>query len=585
MSKTKSLKRALFTAILSVIVCLSMFVGTTFAWFTDSVTSANNKIVAGRLSVDLQMKTENGWVSIKDSNKAIFDYENWEPGYSEVKMLKVENNGTLALKWKAMFVSQEKLGILADVIDVYVLPTDNEPVMPDRDFTGYSYVGTISDFVNTIEETTNGELKAKESKYLTIGLKMKEEAGNDYQNQKIGKFDIQIVATQLAYENDSFGSDYDDGSTYFDYEVVTSNNISTIDFTQENQTFNFSGPFEDITISNLGEGSVIEFSNASVGAFNAKSDITIKGTVTMESFNVTRDSTEPVIVDMEDANLNIVGGISIGNTEGKSVLNISNSNIVGSSLFVGAHVNNNRAGLAEFNVEDSYLSFTESGCGSTINIWGRSGVKSSIINSEIYTYSRGWHQSEDANDNSITFQGATNIDVEIKNSNFHLYGARSIINARQYGSEDTNINFTIEDSLIWVVTKSSHAETTLPVWNATSITDTILLFTKNVYNETTEPVVSHWVYGNPVISGVYNITTQCNWKTNIDVRNQTITFASDAEVSVYEEAKENVNFVIYEGGEIVVEDGASINNINFVAANGFELVETKENGKTIYSIK
>ena len=37
MAKKKSLKVALFTAILSLIVCLAMFAGTTFAWFTDSV--------------------------------------------------------------------------------------------------------------------------------------------------------------------------------------------------------------------------------------------------------------------------------------------------------------------------------------------------------------------------------------------------------------------------------------------------------------------------------------------------------------------------------------------------------------------
>ena len=53
----RSTKRALLMSALALVVCLSMLVGTTFAWFTDSVTSSGNKIVAGKLEVDLLMGT------------------------------------------------------------------------------------------------------------------------------------------------------------------------------------------------------------------------------------------------------------------------------------------------------------------------------------------------------------------------------------------------------------------------------------------------------------------------------------------------------------------------------------------------
>ncbi len=214
MAKKNKLKTALFSAILSMIVCISMFAGTTFAWFTDSVVSIGNKIVAGRLDVDLELKTSDGWISISDTGAPIFNYDKWEPGYSEVKMLKIVNNGSLALMWKARFVSSNELGILADVIDVYVLPSDSEPTMPDRSFSGYTHAGTIREFVNTIEDTTYGSLNASESKYLTIGLKMQESANNDYQNADLGAFDIQIVATQLSAENDSFDNTYDNNADY-----------------------------------------------------------------------------------------------------------------------------------------------------------------------------------------------------------------------------------------------------------------------------------------------------------------------------------------------------------------------------------
>ena len=51
--KAKTTRRALFMSALSLLLCVSMLVGTTFAWFTDSVTSAGNVIQSGTLDVDL----------------------------------------------------------------------------------------------------------------------------------------------------------------------------------------------------------------------------------------------------------------------------------------------------------------------------------------------------------------------------------------------------------------------------------------------------------------------------------------------------------------------------------------------------
>ena len=80
---------------------------------------------------------------------------------------KIENEGTLALKWKAMFISANApapLSDLAKVIDVYVLPSETELTMPaDRNLADYTKVGTVAEFVNTIGETTKGGLG------LTIG--------------------------------------------------------------------------------------------------------------------------------------------------------------------------------------------------------------------------------------------------------------------------------------------------------------------------------------------------------------------------------------------------------------------------------
>ncbi len=217
MTHKKSTKRALLFSAFSLLVCVAMFIGTTFAWFTDSVTSTGNKIEAGTLKIDLLLKDgDDDWTSIKDSNKAIFDYNNWEPGYTDVKVLKIVNEGSLALKWLAKFMSASgtELTALADVIDVYVntsvqdMPTDRAAI------STWENVGTVREFVNTIKETTKGELTAESAAYLGIALKMRESAGNEYQGMDLGgAFDIQIIATQLTYEKDSFDELYDEDAT------------------------------------------------------------------------------------------------------------------------------------------------------------------------------------------------------------------------------------------------------------------------------------------------------------------------------------------------------------------------------------
>ena len=111
----KATKRALLTSVLALLLCVSMLVGTTYAWFTDSVTSTNNKIVAGNLKIDLELLGDNGWTSIKDNPQPLFDYENWEPGYTEVKVLQIKNEGSLALKWVAKFTSEKVLSKLRDI--------------------------------------------------------------------------------------------------------------------------------------------------------------------------------------------------------------------------------------------------------------------------------------------------------------------------------------------------------------------------------------------------------------------------------------------------------------------------------------
>ena len=215
MTKKLSTKRALIASVLSLVLCFSMLIGTTFAWFTDSVTSANNIIKAGNLDVEMYWADgtkaipadENGWTDA--SIGAIFDYDNWEPGYVQVRHIKIANEGTLALKYKVNIVANGTVSDLADVIDVYYV----DPAVQVADRTALDSLpklGTLTEVLAKLGESGNGALEAGKADTITIAFKMQESAGNDYMNKSIGTdFSIQLLATQFASEDDSFDDQYD----------------------------------------------------------------------------------------------------------------------------------------------------------------------------------------------------------------------------------------------------------------------------------------------------------------------------------------------------------------------------------------
>lgn len=217
MTKKYSTKRSLIASILVLCLCLTSFIGTTFAWFTDSVTSSGNIIKSGTLDVELYYANANEDPASASWNDAsigqIFNNDKWEPGYVEAKHLKIANEGTLALKYQLAIIPNGTVSKLAEVIDVYlyeIADTDaNATKISDRSVVDASmYVGTLADVINS--GIVRGNVLAKAEYTTTIVLKMREEAGNEYQNLSIGSnFAVQLLATQMTAENDSFGNDYD----------------------------------------------------------------------------------------------------------------------------------------------------------------------------------------------------------------------------------------------------------------------------------------------------------------------------------------------------------------------------------------
>ena len=194
-----STKRALVSSTLAILMCVSMLIGTTFAWFTDTASTAVNAIHSGTLTVDIVK--EDGETSIQDQGISFVNVEGksdilWEPGATfTTPVFKIKSTGTLALKYKLVLNGIDGDNDLLDVIR-------------------FSVVGEDGTEVNLDEFEGHLTPEASLSEALYIRATMDKAAGNDYQGKTLEGLGITVYATQDTVEKDGTGNEYDQNATY-----------------------------------------------------------------------------------------------------------------------------------------------------------------------------------------------------------------------------------------------------------------------------------------------------------------------------------------------------------------------------------
>lgn len=226
MTSSKSTKRALLTSVLALLMCVAMLIGTTFAWFTDTASTAVNKIQAGNLDVQLEYSKDfTEWKKVNDTTKVFEDSTLWEPGRTEVVYLRVTNAGKLALKYTLgiynLYNSTGKnvLGnkySLSDYVKLGVAEVD--AAYADR-AAAISAVQDSAKTLNSIGDTgvVGADLATNTTKVYAMVLYMPTEVGNEanpknndpYWAAKVS-FGISVSATQAMSESDSFDNTYDE---------------------------------------------------------------------------------------------------------------------------------------------------------------------------------------------------------------------------------------------------------------------------------------------------------------------------------------------------------------------------------------
>ena len=423
MTNTKNTKRALLSSVMALFLCFAMLLGTTYAWFTDSVTSANNVIQSGNLDVVLEYKSNwsDDWATVDENTKIFKDGALYEPGYTEVVYLRISNAGSLALKYLLSFNLANEEGSINVYGDEFKL-SDYLQIgyyVQDEYSSGFNYAeilmphmfGTREAALNSVELQKLSEANAVISEnapilpgddtaqVVAIVLTMPDTVGNEA-NTRIGEdapyieLGVRLFATQYTHENDSFGNQYDANVEKPTVHEIWNNDDLHKAFTEGGQ-----GIIKDMNLTDVHE----ELAEDKSLALNTNNS-TISG-----------NGTDYVFVNYGD--LEVTGDGTIvnnmkGSIENWGKLYVNNLNIDVKGAKYGFHV---KAGEAELN--DLVLNAERGG----VNIQGGKVT----INSGSYKFS-GYYDNVNKkwiNGQSVYAVGE-DVEVVINGGDFRFTGGK-----------------------------------------------------------------------------------------------------------------------------------------------------------------
>ena len=230
----KGIKKMLLLSGTSLLVSAMLLAGSTFAWFTDSVSNEGNTIQTGSFDVRFfgNRYDEGKWTAVHNlSRDTLIQEENWEPGQWNAVVIGISNyHNDLAAKVDVSFSITEggEEGGLAEALWYKLTPftssqaaidrTDVESKLqyadsanrPSKNDSSVTSMTEISKEENPLVLETEGEIYA----YYLLEYGMYTDAGIEYQNKTFG-LNFVINATQAAVEADGFGkTDYDQDAQF-----------------------------------------------------------------------------------------------------------------------------------------------------------------------------------------------------------------------------------------------------------------------------------------------------------------------------------------------------------------------------------
>ena len=277
-TRKTQLKKALWGSVTSLVLCMMMLVGTTFAWFTSTASTGVNTVQAGQLEVQMSYAheknpsdgTDRAWGEVKPETnlfKTISDgttenpSDNWQPGTAKYVQLKVQNSGNLDLKYRLGISIPKETGSINNEGNAFKLSDYLKVAVLD----GAQYFDAAAEAIEAVESKTaeqeeptsasalevlqapvtlsegcvlTGKLSSKSAtdiavqadasqqpeetneKIVTFIVYMPNDTTSNKANYKEGedapsiKLGVTLLATQTASESDSMGNNYDQDASF-----------------------------------------------------------------------------------------------------------------------------------------------------------------------------------------------------------------------------------------------------------------------------------------------------------------------------------------------------------------------------------
>lgn len=184
------INKKIIVSTLSILASLTLMAGATYAFFTDSATSANNQLTTGTLNISVDQSA-----NIFQNSTTI---SNWQPGEERLVRFDVVNQGSLPVNLRAIAVGDWAINELDENV-VKVVKAEywngsawTELTANANGLTGYVYYSQFGTDANLFELQANPE---REQFRLTI--KLDNSADNTYQGQ-IFNATVRVEARQTT---------------------------------------------------------------------------------------------------------------------------------------------------------------------------------------------------------------------------------------------------------------------------------------------------------------------------------------------------------------------------------------------------
>ena len=183
-------KIAFALSVALILLWLLLGTGASLAWFTDTSPKVNNIFHFADFDLTVSLLKDGKYVEIDEKTPVFEDAALYEPGYTRVAFLKIENNGSVPFLFSTAVSisgysannSQTDLNLLRDSFRFGLITADSDTELfdlletrPDAVTSANSPLGNYS--------TDRARLDEGDTVYMALILRMPEEVGNEGQNR------------------------------------------------------------------------------------------------------------------------------------------------------------------------------------------------------------------------------------------------------------------------------------------------------------------------------------------------------------------------------------------------------------------